>query len=227
MEKIYFHRLRSAAEPEYAAFQSRIASDTGFSILGVRMDTIRRLARQAAGEDWKHFLWDPSWCYEQVMLMGLAIAYARVPLEEKLPSLRQLLPRLDSWALTDSIAPTIQIAQEEREQARAFALEALQSSEEYSVRFGIVLLLRHFLSPQDRNWTAQQLCAVQDRRYYVQMAQAWCFAEMAVGDYPLVYQLLQEEKLDRFVHNKTIQKMRESYRISKEQKEAVQRLRRK
>lgn len=220
--------LHTAAEPNYAAFQKRIVSDTAYPILGVRMPALRTLAKQASAGDWRSIL-SAARCdsYEEVMLIGLMIAYAPVGLGERLAVLRNFLPKLDSWALTDSIAPTLASHPDEQALLWDFARECLAQSGEYSVRFGIVLMLRFFLTEEKIPQVADCLTAVRDERYYVNMALAWCLAEMAVHNYKIVEEILKNGGLNRFVHHKTIQKMRESYRFTKEQKAAVALLRRK
>ena len=216
------------AEADYAAFQRKIVSDTQYPIVGVRMAHLRKAAKLAAKDQWR-FLADAEQfsCFEDIMVAGLATAYAKVPFLEKRDALWQLLPKLDSWALTDCIAPTLAPKDHELHVVWEFAQACVCSDQEYTVRFGIVLLLRYFLTPEYVDRVAQILCGIQDERYYVQMAVAWCFAEMAVQEYALVEDVLKRGALSRFTHNKTIQKMRESYRILDEWKTAALLLRRK
>lgn len=224
----YRQAIAAASQPDYAVFQRRIASDTSYPIAGVRMPVLRKLAKQAATRDWRSLLSCVRYeNYEQVMFSGLVIAYAPEELSVKIPVLRQFLPLLDSWALTDSIVPTLKFHLHERPLLWNFAQECLADSHTYTVRFGIVMLLRFFLTGDDTVRTAATLTQLHDDRYYVNMALAWCFAEMAVHDYGLVENILKNHTLDRFVHNKTIQKMRESFRFTKEQKAALVLLRRK
>lgn len=224
----YMDALRGFAEPEYAAFQRKIVSDTAYPILGVRMPALRKMAKAIAKENWAGFLEQTEiTSYEGCMLCGLVIAYAPAPPEEKLECLWQWLPKIDSWALTDSIVPTLKFPPEQRQNLWNFALRCLQSPLEYTIRFGVVILLHNFLTPGDIPATAALLQQIRDDRYYVQMAAAWCFAEMAVTDYETVEKVLKSGSLDAFTHNKTIQKIRESLRIPQEKKAAALLLRRK
>lgn len=220
--------LHNVAQLDYAAFQKRIASDTAYPILGVRMPVLRKLAKQAAANGWQSFLRTAGFeSYEEVMLCGLLIAYAPVELSRKLPVLRQYLPMLDSWALTDSIAPTLTVSFQELELLWQFSQECIADTHTYSVRFGIVLMLRFFLTEDRIPQVAACLTAIDTEEYYIRMAVAWCLAEMAVYDYAIVENILQNNLLDKFTHQKTIQKMRESFRFTKEQKAAIGLLRRK
>lgn len=188
------------------------------------MPILRRLARQTVPQSDNDL---STGYFEQVLLSGLAIAYAKIPLEEKLKKMWVLLPYLDSWAMTDSIVPTLRPKCNELPALWEFALKCISGEGTYTVRFGVVILLNYFLTETYIPKVADQLCAIHDKRYYVGMAVSWCFAEMAVHDYKRVENVLKSGCLDLFIHNKTIQKMRESYRITKEQKAAIELLRRK
>lgn len=218
--------LRQAAEPKLREFNRRIISDTRYPILGVRTPTVRALAKKAAG-DWRSLLEAEPECYEEVQAVGLALAYAREPFSEKTEGLRRLLPRLDSWGLTDTIVPTLKPRAGELEQVWQFAMECLDSQLEYTVRFGIVLMLDYFLTEDYMPRVAQAITAIRDPRYYVNMARAWLLAEMATKDLDRVLRLLESGTLDLFTHNMTIRKLRESLRFTRELKDGLLPLKRK
>ena len=210
--------LRSAADPAYAAYQKKIICDTDYPMLFVRMPDLRKIVK-AAKDDWKVLAEACLFsCYEEVMAVCLAVAGAKAPLPERLSVLRPLLDRMDSWGLTDSIVPTLGVRPDERPAAWEFAQGCIRSDLEYVRRFGIVMLLHYFLIPGYVEDVVEAIVSVCDSRYYVRMACAWTLAEMAVNDPRRVMGVLAEGKLDRFVHNMTIRKIRESLRISKDVK---------
>ena len=218
--------LRQAAEPKLRGFNERIICDTNYPILGVRTPTVRALAKGAA-KDWRTLLEVEAASYEEVQVIGLALAYAREPFSQKEEGLRRLLPRLDSWGLTDTIAPTLKPRSGELDRVWRFALECLDSQREYTVRFGILLMLDYFLTEAYIPKVAERIAGIRDPRYYVNMARAWLLAELATKDLDRVLDLLKSGVLDLFTHNMTIRKMRESLRFTKEQKDALLPLKRK
>lgn len=221
-------QLDALSDPTVAPYQNKIVSDTGYPMRCIRMPVLRKLAQTAARGDWRGLLADARFeTYEEVMVIGLAVAYAKVPLADKLEALRLLIPRLDSWALTDCIVPTLKIKENDKELAWELAMECLADEKEYTIRFGIILLLDYFLTPDTIPQTADCLTSIRDGRYYVRMAVSWCLAEMAVHDFDRVKRMLENGILDTLTHNMTIRKMRESYRITADQKTAVTALRRK
>lgn len=222
MRNMVIAALRSASEPSYAAFTRKLCPDTARPILGVRLPKLRSLSRNLARGDWRAFLAQSRReTYEETMVEGLTIAYARADLEEKLSRLEPLLHALDSWALTDSIAATFRFTPQEFPRVWDFAQSCLAASHTYVRRFGLVLVLDHLLLPDYLEQVAEILEALEDQRYYVRMAAAWLLAELSTHDYPRAVQLLASGRLDDFTQNKAIQKMRESYRLTPTQKEAL------
>jgi len=214
--------LQSASEPEYAAFQRKLCPDTARPILGVRLPQLRKLSKDLARGGWRTFLAQARReTYEETMVEGLVIAYAAAELEEKLGRLKPLLYGLDSWALTDSIAPTFRFRPQELPRVWDFAQDCLAATPTYVRRFGLILMLDYFLIPEYLPKVAQTVEDLHDDRYYVQMAAAWLLAELAVHDYDRALQTLSSGRLDLFTQNKTIQKMRESYRFTPAQKNAL------
>ena len=65
-----------------------------------------------------------------------------------------------------------------------------------------------------------------DKLYYVQMAAAWLLSVCYVKFPERTERFLEKNDLDDFTQNKAIQKIRESYRVSKEDKERLNRLKR-
>lgn len=220
--------LTQAADPTMEAYQRKIISDSNYPMYCIRMPVLRKLAWECAKENLDALLNAAAWnTYEEVLVLGLAVAYEKISLEDKLPKLWRLLPKLDSWAMTDSISPTIRPQPSEAQLLWNFALRCMESDEQYIRRFGIVILLNHFMAEPWILPAEQKVAEIHDERYYVQMAQAWLFAEIAVSQPERVLSLLEQGELSVFVHNMTIRKMRESFRIPPEQKQMAALLRRK
>lgn len=228
MEQEIRAALLAQAEADYAAFHKKLCPDTHYTILGVRLPRQRAIAKQAAKGDWQGLLgrWQPE-AYEEIIVYGLVIAYAKAPLAEKLARLSVLLPKLDCWAQTDSIAPTFRFKESELPEVWDFAQTCLADSLCYTRRFGLIFMLDYFLIPDYLPKVCKIVQNVQDDRYYVRMAAAWLVAEIAAKDYDAALSILKEDRLDDFTHNKAIQKARESYRLTPAQKEELKTLKRK
>ena len=216
-----------SADPGYGEYQLKIIRDTDYPMLFVRMPALRKIAK-AGAKDWRVLAESCTFSsYEEVMAVCLAAAGADAKLTERLSVLEPLINRLDSWGLTDSIVPTLAVQPDERNTAWDFAMMCIGSEKEYVRRFGIVMLLHFFLTAEYLEAVEKVVVAIRDGRYYVRMACAWLLAEMAVQDWQRVKRILLGGKLELFVHNMTIRKIRESMRIPNILKAEAAALRRK
>ena len=103
----------------------------------------------------------------------------------------------------------------------------MASEHTYTVRFGIEMLMSFYLDEHFRPKYLDWVSSVRSQEYYVNMMIAWYFATALAKQYDAALPYLEEQRLDQWTHNKTIQKAIESYRISPEQKEHLRGLRRK
>lgn len=208
----------------YATFNRRIVN-TKMDVIGVRVPDLRRLARELAGNmsaaDISRLLAAPSNLYEYVLLCGLLITRAKISDEEAIKLTRQYLPRVDSWAHIDTFV--------EKKRRFAgdiwweFALECLQSSEEFTVRYGVISLMANFLDESHIQRVFAALRNVKHDGYYVKMALAWLYATAAVNFFELTLSELESGQIDAWTRNKAYQKMRESRRFTPEQQEIIAR----
>ena len=214
----------SQGNETYAAFNKRIVN-TKMDVIGVRVPDLRRLVGELAGDmsaaDISRLLATPSNLYEYVLLCGLLITRAKISDEEAIKLTRQYLPRVDSWAHIDTFV--------EKKRRFAgdiwweFALECLQSSEEFTVRYGVISLMANFLDESHIQRVFAALRNVKHDGYYVKMALAWLYATAAVNFFELTLSELENGQIDAWTRNKAYQKMRESRRFTPEQQEIIAR----
>ncbi len=219
-------QLEQLAEPEFQQFTSKLLPGVEH-ILGVRLPLLRSLARQLAKEEWKTYLChavDDS--YEEVMLQGMVLGYARGDLQEKRKFLETFIPKINNWSVCDSVCSTIKLARSQPEEFWEFLQQYLNSREEFQIRFGLVQLLDYYVNETYLERVLEAVQQVQQEAYYVNMAQAWaisiCYREFPEATLPV----LKKNPLNDFTHNKAIQKITESLKVSGEKKELVKTLRR-
>lgn len=219
-------QLEQLAEPEFQQFTSKLLPGVEH-ILGVRLPLLRSLARQLAKEEWKTYLChavDDS--YEEVMLQGMVLGYARGDLQEKRKFLETFIPKINNWSVCDSVCSTIKLARSQPAEFWEFLQQYLNSREEFQIRFGLVQLLDYYVNETYLERVLEAVQQVQQEAYYVNMAQAWaisiCYREFPEATLPI----LKKNTLNDFTHNKAIQKITESLKVSGEKKELVKTLRR-
>ena len=218
--------LLSLAEPEYLAFHSKLIQ-TAAPLHGVRLPLIRALAKEICRGNWRAYLDTVTpLSYEEIMLRGLVIGQASGGTEEILAYTKKFLPLIDNWAVNDSFASALKLADRERPAFWNFVESAcLPSPEEFTQRFGVTILLFHFLTEEyiDRVLTCCE--SARHEGYYVKMAVAWTLSMCYVKFPDKTLPLLQERRLEPFTHNKTIQKCVESRQLSPADKSFLRTLR--
>ena len=224
------NELINLVDKDFKSFNEKVIPDTNRELLGVRIPLLRNLAKKIVKEDdWKGWLEVVSDKYfEEILLQGLVIAYAKDDFKTKIPLIKKFIPKMDSWAITDSFVPTLKIKNSELELVFNFINSYLNSNKEYEIRFGIIMLLDYFIVDDYVEKVIEILDKINHEGYYVKMAAAWCLAEIGIKYNDLLMEYLNgKNNLDDFTFNKTLQKMIESYRISKEQKEVLRKMKRK
>lgn len=160
--------------------------------------------------------------HEERMIWGLVIDYVKVPLEERLKMIEEFIPAVDNWAICDNFCCNAHwVEKEDKERIWSFISELIDSKEEFRARVGLILALAHFLDndnlPRTLDTVAERAYRDEDP-YYIRMGAAWLFAEALCKQYDSTLPYIKSRRLSPWIHNKSIQKARESYRISEERK---------
>lgn len=134
------------------------------------------------------------------------------------------LPHVNNWATCDQLLP--KAFKKEPGALLPYIKKWIRSKETYTVRFAIGLLMQHFLDEKFETKYADMVAAVRSKEYYINMMIAWYFATALAKQYDKILPYLQENRLDEWTHNKTIQKCVESYRIRPAQKAYLKTLKR-
>lgn len=216
--------LFSMADTKYKEFQcSLMPTVDPDRVIGVRMPQIRRLSKQTRKNSYAFDFCKnlPHRYYEEDNLHGILISEI-TDYAEAIDALDYFLPHVDNWATCDLIAP--RAFKSRPEDLLKKLVSWMSSSHTYTVRFAIGILMRYYL---DEGFTPEQLEMVMQIRqddYYVKMMIAWYFSTALVKQYDAAIAVLEAKKLPSWIHNKTIQKALESYRLSKEEKEYLKTL---
>ncbi len=228
MENIIQEQLFAFRDKEYAAFQSKLTPTVPKEcFIGVRVPKCRALAKDLSKNHpdlVEGFLAElPHQYYDENMLHGLLISEIK-DYDSCLKELEAFLPYVDNWAVCDIMSPKCfkKNRGELLPQIRTWAMD----SKEYTIRFGLEMLMSHFLD-EDFNPSYLDIAAnVHSDKYYVNMMIAWFYATALTKQWDSTIGYIEDGKLDEWVHNKTIQKARESFRITEEQKAYLKQLKR-
>lgn len=226
MTNIINDRLRTLADEDYKVFNSRIIS-TNYVMLGVRMPALRKLSKELSKEkDIRDFLDNPDFeTYEHVILYGFILAQMKdLSLQQVFAYLDPLILRFDNWAHVDTLATEFKIFEKYPIEVYHHFLPLKEDKSEFTKRFFVILSMGYYLNSQDLKRTLKDLTEIQQGQYYVDMAIAWSLSVALVKFYDEALTFLENKVFTKFVHNKAIQKARESYRISSEKKNVLNKL---
>ena len=140
-----------------------------------------------------------------------------------LEELERFLPYIDIWASCDMLA--VKVVKKHLDTFIDEVYRWMESDHAYTIRFAISMLMRYYLGDEFRIEYPRKVALVQSDEYYVNMMRAWYFATALAKQYEKILPFLEEQRMDIWTHNKTIQKSIESYRITQEQKDHLRTLR--
>ncbi len=209
---------------KYRDFQAKlIPGKTAEVMIGVRTPELRKLAKELGKrEDISEFLTDlPHEYFDEDQLHAFILSGMK-DYKECMEEVCRFLPFVDNWATCDQMSP--KVFKKNKPQVLLHIRKWIQSQHTYSVRFGIGMLMQHFLDEDFDREYPELVSGVKSDEYYVNMMIAWYFATALAKQYDEVLPYIQDKRLDAWTHNKTIQKAVESYRISDEQKKYLKSL---
>ena len=192
-------------------------------VIGVRTPALRSYAKQfGKTEEAKEFMKVlPHKYYEENNLHGMLLEQIK-DYDELIIELEKFLQYIDNWATCDLLS--LRIGKKNLEDFLEKINKYIKSDQPYTIRFGISMLMKHYLDDNFKIEYANKVTAVQSEEYYVNMMRAWYFATALAKQYDSIIPFIEEKKLDVWTHNKAIQKSIESYRITPEQKEYLRTL---
>lgn len=212
-------KLKLHKDESYRIFQSRLIKSS-YPLFGARMPVIKSLVKEELKNNENVELFVPQ-SFEEVMALGFLIAGAKIELSDKLSLIDNFLPYIDNWAVCDSFCMALNFKPKQLAEVWKHFKRLAESEGEYERRFFIVLMMSYFLIDEYIDDFFYFLTTIKTGEYYVDMAIAWALAD-AILRYPQkTLALLSEKSLPKFIQNKAIQKMRESYRVSQETKEEL------
>ena len=220
-------QLEEMADEEYRKFASSLIPNVN-NLLGVRLPELRRLAKSIARGDWRAFLRHTDNRYfEETMLQGMVIGYARADVDELLRHVSEFVTRIDNWSVCDSFCAGLKFAKAHRQRVWDFLQPYLASSREFEIRFGIVMLLMVFVDDEYIDRVLEWCGRIRHDGYYAKMAVAWAISVCFVHDPGRTLTWLKQSELDDFTYNMAIRKIIESRRVDADTRDRLRGMKRK
>lgn len=248
--------LLSLSYDEYKEFSQGLIPTNTNTMLGVRLPQLRKLAGEIVKKNWREFLGayelnvGEKPYYEEVLLQGMVINVAKMEIGERLDLVKNFIPKIDNWAVCDTFSCGAKWVAKSRDEVWGFLQQYLASDKEFEVRYGVIMLLAHFLDKEyigevlpaldsilvvrreyicEKENTGPNIPPVKSKKsckcippnYYVEMAVAWCLATAAAKCREEFLEYIKKTNLHPSVLKKAAQKMRDSYRVSDEDKKFI------
>jgi 3-methyladenine DNA glycosylase AlkD len=240
LEKLY-----SLEEEKYREFSSRLLPNIT-TVRGIRLPLLQKMAKDISkGDVFEYFAEVKHTFFEETLLMGLVIGnmnLKRYSLEQILSVIRSYIPYINNWSTCDSFCSSLKVAKSEPDRMYEFisvyaaregeGKESLSSPErEYELRFYIVMCLDYYINDSYIDEVLYQFRDIKSSSYYVNMALAWAYSKIYLYFPERVISWLKEgleiqschmlTNHDLFLHNKTISKICDSYKVEKQDKELL------
>lgn len=219
--------LKSLQDKKYKEFHSKLCPGTN-NIIGIRIPVLRKYAKTLLKEnDFKLLInnIDDEY-YEEIMLQGMLIGLAKSDFNEIKPYIENFIPKIDNWAICDTFCAGLKIAKKYKKEMWNLINKYIAVNKEFYIRFAVVMILDYYIEEEYIEADLEIFNNIKSDKYYVQMAVAWAISICFIKYYDKTIEYMKTANLDKFTYNKAIQKAIESYRITKEQKEILKKMKR-
>ena len=222
--------LFNMQDEKYRQFQIKLCPGVN-NIIGVRLPELRKYAKNISKV--VNYAEIPTKYYEEVMLKGMLIGLEK---EINYEQIENFIPLINNWAVCDTFCGSLKKkVKNDKERMWDFLQKYLKSKKEYEIRFAVVMILDYYIDPKYIDKVLKLLSKIKHEGYYAQMAVAWAYSVCFIKFYDKTKKFFEEElikkennkftiKIDNFTYNKSIQKAIESYRLTKEQKDELRKL---
>ncbi len=211
-------------DEKYRDFQAKLIPTVApETVIGVRTPLLRSYAKKLyKNENIQEFLENlPHQYFDENQLHAFIISEMK-DYGVCVAELKRFLPYVDNWATCDQLSP--KVFKKHKEELLEEIKVWIGSTETYTIRFGVGMLMQHFLDEDFAPAYPEMVARIRSEEYYVNMMLAWYFATALAKQYDVILPYIEEQKLDTWAHNKAIQKAIESFRITQEQKEYLRSL---
>lgn len=207
----FLNYLKGQADAEYRDFHKKLLKDENIKVIGIRTPILRKIAKEI--KDIKGFIkYNTHEFYEENILAALVITKVK---DNLFTYINNFIPYINNWAVNDIFASSLkQFKNIDIKEVKPY----LNSNNPWSVRFGLTLLLSHYVTDKYIDEILEICDSINIDHYYVKMANAWLLSICYIKFPEKTEKFLKNTKIDNFTYNKTISKICDSYRVNKEDK---------
>lgn len=227
--KEFLDYLFSIRDIKYRDFNKKIIVIDEDKLIGVRTPILKNIAKKISKTSSKSFLnlfenlfkKNKIKFYEEKALYGFVIGYSKLDFNERLKKIDFFINIIDNWAICDIVDSTFKFINKSKDEFYHYLLSKLKTKNFWEQRFIFVILLAYYIDEQHLKDIFKICEQIKSEEYYVNMAKAWLLSVCYIKFKEDTYKFLEKTNLDDWTINKSIQKIRESLRVSKEDKEKI------
>ena len=220
-------KLNELSDEKYKKFHTGLCPNSS-EIIGVRVPDLRKLAKEIVQttdvEKYLNNALDNT--YEERLLQGMVLGLWKTDIDTFTKYLQKFIPKINSWAVCDVSVAGFKITKKNMEYMWKFNQNYLKSNKEFELRFAIVMMLDFYITEEYIDEVLVILNNIKNDQYYVKMAIAWTLQVAFVKFPEKTMKFLEENNIDVWTYNKALQKITESYRVDKETKEIIRKMKR-
>lgn len=207
------------ADTKYQKFQQGLIPN-GQPLRGIRTPQLKIIAKSISKGNYQAFFNQvtPD-SYEEIIIYGLVISYLKVPFETTLHLLNSFVSMIDNWAINDIVAANLKCFQKNQEAGLKYIKNLINSQKPWSIRFGLVLLLGHYINDTYIDRVLEIANQITHEEYYVKMANAWLISICYIKYREKTKCFLKETVIDDWTYNKAISKICDSRQVNQEEKD--------
>ena len=213
--------LISMQDVKYKEFHSSLVLNSKYEMIGIRVPQMRQIAKELSKGNIEGFLkCAGDKYYEEIMIQGLTIAHIK---DEKTfhKYFKEYIKKIDNWALCDSFCSSIKIVEKYEDKYFNECVQLALNDNEFISRVGLVTILNHFVNKNRLNDIFKTLNKIKSDMFYINMAEAWLICDLYIKYPTETEQFLKNNNLNKFTQNKAISKIRDSYRVSNDNKKRI------
>ena len=211
--------LKENKDEKYKNFHQKLLNDD-INLIGIRTPILQVIAKEISKGNYTEFINQMNHnFYEEIIIHGLIIGNLKSPLNQIFELLDEFLKYNTNWAINDIVAAKLKIFNKNNDECYSYIQKLINSNNSFDIRLGIVLLLDHYINDNYIDKILKIVLNIKDDNYYVMMALAWLISICYIKYPDKTIEIIKSKKLNKLVHNKAIQKIIESKRVSIDEKE--------
>ncbi len=219
----FIDNLYQKQDKKYKQFHSKLLKNDKLKVIGIRTPELKKLAKEISKQDYQSFIKQNTHkTYEECVLHGLILGYIKVTNEELLKLIDEFIPYIDNWATNDLTVSNLKAF---KNIDIKIVDKYIKSKNPWEIRFGLTLLLSYYINKDNLDKIFKICDSIKCQHYYVEMANAWLISICYIKHPEETFNYLKTCKLNKFTKNKAISKICDSYRVSKNQKDEIKKLR--